>query len=50
MVYTSSDNPKVQYNIGIMYLEGVGVSRNVEEVYKWLKKSAINVNHRIFII
>uniref|UniRef100_U9V2C0 HCP-like protein n=2 Tax=Rhizophagus irregularis TaxID=588596 RepID=U9V2C0_RHIID len=43
MVHTSSDNPKVQYNIGLMYLEGVGVTRNDEEVYKWLKKSAISL-------
>jgi TPR repeat protein len=37
---SANDNPVAQYNVGLMYLEGNGVTRDVEEAFRWLRKSA----------
>jgi TPR repeat protein len=33
-------NSKAQYHLGLCYLLGYGVDKNVEEAVKWLEKAA----------
>ena len=35
-----SGNAKAQYNRGVMYIEGDGVSKDDSEAFKWITKSA----------
>ena len=38
----SQKNPDVQYRLGLMYLEGKGVKKNVTKAIDWLTRSAEN--------
>ena len=35
-----SGETQAQYNLGVVYFKGVGVSRNHEEAFKWFEKAA----------
>lgn len=36
----NSGNPKAQFNLGIMYLDGIGVTQSYSEAAKWFEKAA----------
>jgi hypothetical protein len=39
-VLAKEDNPKAQYNVGLIYANGKGVKQDLSEAQKWYEKSA----------
>lgn len=40
------NDPEAQYDVGVMYLRGRGVSLNTGMAYQWLKKAALQSHHK----
>ncbi len=38
------DNHEAQYNLGILYMKGLGVEKNIKIAFKWYKLAAANGN------